>query len=338
MSKKGQNPTIHGIHQSDYQPTEEVAEFDPKGSSELHQVADSLRTLRSISPSPEFRDFSPGKLTKVLPEQPVTNLEVVRLNLRNTLQNLKRRPVMTQVIMSVILFFSLSLGGYAAVDAAGPGDALYGLDTAIEQLQLAAARKPESVMHLNLAHAVERLKEAEKALSKDDLNSALEAFQAYEREMVQVRALVANSISAEQVRVQARFNAALEVHQQIMNRIMENASIQTQNALQKTIQNMLYVGDQPQEPPEDAPKGPAEDAPQAPPEEAPQSPPEDAPQSPPEDAPQAPPEDAPQAPPEDAPQGPSEEAPQGPTEDAPQGPSENGPKPPSGDSTNGPQE
>ena len=338
MSKIKKIYSLHGQNPSDQQSNDKAAESDLVRSTELHQIAGALRSLKSLSPSPQFREFSPGKLTRALPEQPVTNLEVVRLNLRNILQNLKRRPVMTQVILSVILFFSLSLGGYAAVDASGPGDALYGLDTAIEQFQLAAANQPESILHLNLAHAVERLKEAEKALSENDLNNAMEAFHAYEREMVQVRALVANSTDAQQEQLQAKINAALEVHLQIMNRIMENASIQTQTALQQTIQNMLHVGDQPQEPPEDARKGPAEDAPQAPPEEAPQSPPEDAPQSPPEDAPQAPPEDAPQSPPEDAPQAPPEDAPQAPPEDAPQGPSEEAPQGPTGEAPQGPSE
>ena len=338
MSKKSRNPRILGRFQPDFQPTEKSAGSDPMAPGELHQVADSLRSLRSISPSPEFREFSPGKLTKELSEQPVTTLEGIRLNLRNTFQNFKRRPVMVQVLMSVILFFSLSLGGYAAVDAAGPGDALYGLDTTIEQLQLASARKPESVMHLNLANALERLKEAEKALSENDFDHALEAFQAYEREMVQVRALTANSTNAQQERLQARINAALEVHQQIMNRIMENASIQTQTALQQTLQNMLHVGDRPQDPPENAPKGPADDAPQAPLEDAPQGPAEEAPQAPPDDAPQGPSEEAPQGPSEEAPQGPSEDPPQGPSEDAPQGPSENAPQGPSEDSPKGPEE
>ena len=282
----------------------------------VFQIARSLRSMRSLAPRPEFKRFSPNSLVKNLPEQPVTFLAVLRLNVKEAFSTFQRSSIMTQVFLSIILLFSLGLGSYAAVDAANPGDFLYQLDTGIEDIQLAFRSKPEGLLTSRLSNALERLQEGEKELAEGHYEQALQAFQAYEREMIQVRAVVANAEIGTQERLQSRLRTALMLHTQIKIRIMENVSTQTRTKLQNALKNTFQ--------PQESPQGPNEESPQGPNDEAPQGPNEEAPHGPNEEAPHGPNEEAPHGPNEEAPHGPNEEAPQGPNEEAPQGPAEYG--------------
>ena len=130
------------------------------------------------------------------------------------------------------------------------------MDTGIENIQQAFRSKPEGLLAFRLSNALERLKEGEKELAEGHYELALHAFQAYEREMIQVRAVVANAESGTQERLQSRLRTALMLHTQIKNRIMENVSTQTRTKLQNALKNTFQ--------PEESPQGPNEEAHQDP--------------------------------------------------------------------------
>ncbi|MFA5890394.1 MAG: DUF5667 domain-containing protein [Actinomycetota bacterium] len=63
------------------------------------------------------------------------------------------------VLAAAATFMLAGSGVAVAADTAVPGDSLYGVDRAIERLQLAMARSPESEVNTHLAQAAERLGE-----------------------------------------------------------------------------------------------------------------------------------------------------------------------------------
>ena len=67
---------------------------------------------------------------------------------------------MIPALISFLVVAVLSMGGLvASADAAGPGDFLFGLDTAIEDLRLSLTRDDEKKAELRLEFATERLEE-----------------------------------------------------------------------------------------------------------------------------------------------------------------------------------
>lgn len=82
------------------------------------------------------------------------------------------RVALASVLVSALLL--LGAGGAASVAAqtAQPGDPLYGLKTAIEQAQVAAATSPEARAQVRLEIAGKRLSEVEKALETGRVDAA----------------------------------------------------------------------------------------------------------------------------------------------------------------------
>lgn len=79
------------------------------------------------------------------------------------------------------LFLLIGVGGAAnvAAQAAQPGDPLYGLKTAIEQVQVAAAVRPENRAQVRLEIAAKRLTEVDKALDAGRIEVAQVAAASY---------------------------------------------------------------------------------------------------------------------------------------------------------------
>ena len=68
---------------------------------------------------------------------------------------------MFAILAAVVLAMGVGFGGVAiAADNAGPGDPLYGLDQAIEEVKLQLTSDDEAEAELRLKFAHERLEEA----------------------------------------------------------------------------------------------------------------------------------------------------------------------------------
>jgi len=88
---------------------------------------------------------------------------------------------MLRVVFAVVLGLAVAMGGVVAVaDAAGPGDLLFGVDRAVEQVRLRLTTDGVAEARLRLEFAVERLEEAELELTTDgnlqNVEVALAAF------------------------------------------------------------------------------------------------------------------------------------------------------------------
>jgi hypothetical protein len=80
-----------------------------------------------------------------------------------------RRPSMLNILaaLAIVVAVLSGTGGVAyAADGAGPGDPLYGIDRSMESIRLSLARGPQATIGLLLAHAEERLLEAEELPEK----------------------------------------------------------------------------------------------------------------------------------------------------------------------------
>jgi len=90
----------------------------------------------------------------------VTNLAALRSIFRRQNRKPQRRAWMIPALISFLVVAVLSMGGLvASADAAGPGDFLFGLDTAIEDLRLSLTRDDERKAELHIEFANERLEE-----------------------------------------------------------------------------------------------------------------------------------------------------------------------------------
>jgi hypothetical protein len=111
-------------------------------------VTDAERMLRSLD-VPE--DVAARHLARLLATEPVSNVTPLR----------PRRAALRVAAAGVVVGTTLAGGaGVAAASTARPGDALYGLKTAREHLQLAMARHGDARARLELKLARTRLGEA----------------------------------------------------------------------------------------------------------------------------------------------------------------------------------
>ncbi len=284
-------------------------------------LAVRFNSARQVKPSTQFIKNTGSRISAKLPERSVTFWGFIRRSFTEPKLFTTRRFGMSQIIITIVLAIGLLTGGSFALQAAGPGDMLYGVDLAVEQARLKLTANPEQQAALQLKFASERLLEAEKKLAAGKLENAEQALAAHNQLMTELAAFIQNAGELDHIALRTMLQEELAFQQGILDRLRLNwpEDAQARNAYQTALEraNMgveILLG-----PPESAPQGPAEDVPQGSDSENAQGPAEDAPQGPAEDAPQGPDEIEPGGPSEEAPQGPTEEAPQG-SEEAPNGP------------------
>ncbi len=96
---------------------------------------------------------------------------------------------MLEIIAAVLVaLIAATTGLVVASDGAGPGDPLYGVDRAVEQVQLDLAFSPEARAELQIAFARERLAEFTADLQKGDSANAQAAQAALDQSMAAIQA------------------------------------------------------------------------------------------------------------------------------------------------------
>ncbi len=88
---------------------------------------------------------------------------------------------MTAAIVALVLAMLATGGVVYASDGAAPGDALYGVDLAVEQARLGLTANPGRAVQLQLGFANERLEEAEELIGEGDMEHLGEALGGYGR-------------------------------------------------------------------------------------------------------------------------------------------------------------
>ncbi len=147
-------------------------------------------------------------------------------------------------VVIIALAITLLGGGTATVyaaDSAAPGDTLYVVDRAVEALQLALTSDAGSRARLALAHAEERLLEAEtliaRAAGEEEVRQAVEAYGESIRQAAQALAEVAASDEAARAEaLAALLEAALSAHEQVLIRVAAQAPEEARPFLERVIE------------------------------------------------------------------------------------------------------
>ncbi|MFQ5873641.1 MAG: DUF5667 domain-containing protein [Dehalococcoidia bacterium] len=256
---------------------------------ELEPALDSLRDVPPFDPSRKAaaRVTFLSEARRLRQELPVSKSDAVRHKKVNTgfmLFTQGRFGMVARVLAVVLLLTGATTGVAYASDGAGPGDALYGVDTAIEQARLRLANNPSAQAELHLQFAAERIEEAAQKASRGDNENAQAALSAYGAEIASAAQLVAAARGPDSETLAGLLDAALSVHETQLGSLLATVPEQAQEAVQGAIDASRAAREHaaPQGKPEDTPQGQPEELPGGKPEELPGGKPEEVPAGPPD--------------------------------------------------------
>lgn len=121
---------------------------------------------------------------------------------------------MAATLIAILLALAAATTGgivYAS-DGAAPGDPLYGVDRAVEQVRLALTAKPEAAIRLRLELAEERLLEVEELAGEGDLQDSEEALAAYGEQIAEVARLLGTTEGLDEEALSSLLDEALATH------------------------------------------------------------------------------------------------------------------------------
>lgn len=130
---------------------------------------------------------------------------------------------MLRVVSAVILGLAVAMGGVVAVaDAAGPGDLLFGVDRAVEQVRLRLTTDGVAEARLRLEFAVERLAEAELELATDgNLQNVEVALAAFNTALADLQPLLDQLTPEQRMMVQEAFASLLSSREGVVELSIE---------------------------------------------------------------------------------------------------------------------
>jgi hypothetical protein len=111
-------------------------------------------------------------------------------------QQRRAGPRWRYALVALLALLLLGLAGVATADAAVPGDALYGADLALEEVQLRLAADAPAATRLRLQFAGERLQEAEALAAAAEPENVPVALAAYGRQVAAIAATTATAQAA----------------------------------------------------------------------------------------------------------------------------------------------
>ena len=208
---------------------EDCAARYPDHTLELSELLQTARTVKGgavAKPSPAFRQTARARLIEKLPDQlPVTNRGFLRhIGQILSLRQMKQRRFAMNILAILAILAATALGGGGVVYASGdalPGDALYGVKTGAEDVQLALAGDAQDINLYNqfLAERTAEMGALVEAERFDDLDGAAERYQ--QNLAAMVHTMLENPKLGEMVMQQVQ--EAQQQRVQTMTRIMENA-------------------------------------------------------------------------------------------------------------------
>lgn len=272
--------------------------------TELLNLKKALKELKDINPSEKFYKNAHKRITHRLVDRPVTFFTCLRHIFTRKPYKTNRNFRMAQFFVTLILLFSLLTGGVFAADGAGPGDLLYGLNRAIDQVSLIFESDSEIEASKRLEFAAKRLEEAKNEIENGNLDNALIAFEAYDHEIDQYAKRLASKDGLDRAELEKLLAETLNIHLDVLSTILYNVPPEAHEAILKAIEASSALIDLPSGPPADIVPGPPMGDPPVPPIDVPPSPPENIPSDPPVELPTGPPVEVPPSPPMETPENP----------------------------------
>lgn len=217
---------------------------------EVLQKSNLLRNSKKVQPDPYFSRVSQIHVYYQLIESkrpkftPIQNIKFFFSNLTLSPPRLALKPVMT-IFLALVLSFSFFVGGVQAADNSRPGQLLYPLDLALEDVQLFLTRDEGSRIRLQLSFAEERLMEAATEFEQahyEDAETALAGYEEVQRSIMEQFSTKEGTISQEVQKSTATINLQ---HAAILNGLLEAAPETSQQAILQAIEvNIMVSGEE----------------------------------------------------------------------------------------------
>jgi hypothetical protein len=214
------------------------------------RIAAWLGSAQSITPSVRFKENASRRLQARLQSSsrpPVSRPVVGRATGNRWVFSTLRRFAALAVALALIVALAAGTTGVAyAADGAVPGDALYGLDRGVEQLQLSLTRDPNEALQRQIAFTDERLGETEQLAQQEDAGLLEEAINNYDQSILDIARLaetvnepddgslsllVDQTFSTHQARLQVLLETVPEPAKKGIERALEASSKGRDNAL-----------------------------------------------------------------------------------------------------------
>lgn len=142
-----------------------------------------------------------------------------------------------QLVIAAVLALTATTGSVAfAANASNPGDALHGLDLAMEKIQLNLAPDVASKVQLRLQFANERLDEAQATFSENDLTDGLEAVHDYGEEISSIAQLIGEEGGSDQEALASLLDAAHAIHTEVLTGLLDTVPDQAKDGIQRAIE------------------------------------------------------------------------------------------------------
>ncbi|MGD2254056.1 MAG: DUF5667 domain-containing protein [Anaerolineales bacterium] len=205
----------------------------------LLRLAEYSGRLAKIGPRPSFARTARIRLENQMktPKTSATPAPLVRRWWQKPMTPVQRRFGVVQTILAVMLALSAAAAGVAyAADASKPGDILYGLDRALEQVQQHMATSEASKLELRLAFAEERLLEAQSLFSQSDVAHGVQALDEYRSQVSTFALLIGNTQGADQEALLALLEAAQASHTDILTSLLGTTPEQAHESIQEAIE------------------------------------------------------------------------------------------------------
>lgn len=212
----------------------------------LLRLAEALPHAQQVRPSLAFRQHGPARLKRRLEtsRRPPLRHAALRQSVSMTPPQAsfawgKLAVRLALPILAVAAFASASAMVAKAADGAVPGDSLYLVDLAVEDLELNFAATPQERLGLQLQYADERIGEAEQLAQQGDANHLEEAVTKYEELVAEARAqLPAANGNSEQALQQS-----LSVHEARLLELLDKVPEQARSGIERAIAASQYGQD-----------------------------------------------------------------------------------------------
>jgi hypothetical protein len=235
---------LQTIEEGEGTPAECLARY-PKHRDELESLLETVTLLRAapeISPRPTFRRVACRRLLSQLVERrPATFWDRLAARWEHGRQALYARRLAT-VLTVVLALGALLLGGGRAVSASGkalPGDTLYPVKAAVEDVRLALAGD-ESAFRLYLEFAEARIDEMERLSAEARFEDVPVAASRFGRQM-QGAVGVATELGAQDAErskaLAEELDASLVAHRTSLYRLLETAPVSVRPAVERALED-----------------------------------------------------------------------------------------------------
>lgn len=213
---------------------------------ELLRVAQRLRPLGELSPRREFAEAATEQLVARLGDRGTPWRARIERLWQTRLPVFQWRTGAALSGLGILVIIAMLAGGvlYTAA-AAGPGDPLYGLNLRLEQVQLSLARNPEVAARIHLDLASKRLRETGIQVERGDVDHALAALEAFEKEIGSVARLVRDADGVEHDILLGLLSDAQLTHLEALDSLLARAPEGARAAIEHAIELLVSGGGRP---------------------------------------------------------------------------------------------